>query len=95
MRSVVELLKVCDSQPDKRVGISDMRDVAVGEYTDIDGWMSDTTLSGRSGRVRVRGISVGSIITGGSSNPSSDSSSGSGGLVVLSSLVSELDVVED
>lgn len=71
-----------------------MRDVDEGEYMDIDGWMSDTTLRGRSARVRIRGISAGSTITGGSSNASSGSSSGSGGLVGLSSLVSEWDVAE-
>lgn len=84
-RSVDELVKVCDSHPDSRVGRSDMRVDDV--YMDEAGCMSDTVLRGRSKRFRERGISAGSIITGVSSNESSCSLSRSGcGLLGLSSL---------
>lgn len=86
MRSVAELLKVCENQPVSRVGRSDMRDDDEGVYIDIEGWMSEMVLRGRSGRVRARGMSIGSMITGGSSNESSCSPPGSGGLA-RSSLV--------
>src|SRR6267154_1870895 len=84
-RSVDELVNVCDSHPDSRVGRSDMRVDDVEAYMDGEGWMSDTVLSGRSERFRKRGISAGSIMTGVSSNESSCSLSGSGcGLLGLS-----------
>lgn len=74
---MAELLKVCENQPVSRVGRSDMRDDDEGVYIDIEGWISETVLRGRprSGRVRARGMSVGSMITGGSSNESSCSPS--------------------
>lgn len=86
-RSVDELVKVCDSHPDSRVGRSDIRVDDVEAYMDEEGCMSEMVLRGRSERFRERIISTGSIITGVSSNESSCSLSGSGcGLLGLSSL---------
>lgn len=73
-RSVEEELKVCESQPVRRVGRSDMR-VDEDWYIETDGRMSEMLLSGRSGQLRARGESVGvvSTITGISSTLSSRS----------------------
>lgn len=82
-KSVDELVKVCDSHPDSRVGRSDIR------VDDVEAYMEESpmVLRGRSERFRERIISIGSIITGVSSNESSCSLSGSGcGLFGLSSL---------
>lgn len=64
-RSVDEELNVWESQPESRVGRSDMR-VDGDEYMDTLGRMSEMPL-GRSGRGRARGGSAVSTITGVSS----------------------------
>lgn len=63
-RSVEEELKVWEIQPERRVGRSDMRVDEEDEYIDTEGRMSEILLSGRSGRVRARGESNVSTITG-------------------------------
>ena len=74
-RSVEDELNVWENQPESRVGRSDMRVDEEGVYIDTEGRMSEMALRGRSGRVRVRGESDVSTITGVSSTPSSSSSS--------------------
>ena len=61
-RSVDEELNVWESQPESRVGRSDMR-AEDDEYMDTLGRMSEMAL-GRSGRARARGESAVSTITG-------------------------------
>ena len=70
-----EELKVWEIQPERRVGRSDMRLDEDVEYIDTEGRMSEIVLSGRSARVRGRGESDGSTITGISSTLSSCSPS--------------------
>ena len=73
VRSVEEEEKVCENQPERRVGRSDMRPDEDG-YTDALGRMSEMP-SDRSGQLRARGESAVSTITGVSKSSSSLSAS--------------------